>query len=145
MSEVPHQRASPSRLPSTMADAEMATSATEQPHAAMHSTLAVQPEVYANMLANPAAAMKWEIHVEFNNGMWWVMPHELSDNILQQWINGAQQVSFIWDWQDTRVGSFQPEGVVTTINRYIIDFNTMQQRNIDNERTRRIKIVRVLR
>ena len=91
------------------------------------------------------ADSKCEIHVEFNNGMWWVMPHELSDNILQQWINGAQQVSFIWDWQDTRVGSYQPEGVVTTINRYIIDFNTMQQRNIDNERTRRIKIVRVLR
>ena len=38
-----------------MAGAEMATSATEQPDAVMHSTLAVQPEVYAKILAPPMA------------------------------------------------------------------------------------------
>ena len=123
----------------------MATSATEQPHAAMHSTLAVQPEVYANMLATPAAAMKWEIHVEFNNGMWWAMPHELSDPILRAWTAGYQLVSYVWDWGGTRTGSYQPNGVATPYNRYTIDFGVMQQSNIDNGRTRKIKVVCVLR
>ena len=69
VSDLPHQRASPSLLPSTMAGAEMATSATEEPDADMHSTLAVQSEVYAKMLATPVTYTRWEIHVEFANGM----------------------------------------------------------------------------
>ena len=89
--------------------------------------------------------MKWEIHVEFSNDMWWAMPHELADSILETWTNGAQQVSFIWNWQGTRTGSYQPNGADTSINRYIIDFDTMQQRNIDNDRTRKVKVVCVLR
>ena len=88
--------------------------------------------------------MKWEIHVEFNNGMWWAMPHDLSNGILQWWSNGSQQVSFIWDWQGTRQGSYQPNGENTSINRYIIDFDTMYQRNLDNGRTRKVKVVFVL-
>ena len=123
----------------------MATSATEQPHAAMHSTLAVQPEVYANMLATPAAAMKWETHVELNNGMWWAMPHELSDPILRAWTAGYQLVSYVWDWGGTRTGSYQPNGVATPYNRYTINFGVMQQSNIDNGRARKIKVVCVLR
>lgn len=85
-----------------------------------------------------------EIHVEFGNDMWWAMPHALSDGILEQWLSGAQQVSFIWDWQNARQGSYQPNGAETSINRYIIDFAIMCQRNIDNDRTRRIKIVCIL-
>ena len=30
------------------------------------------------------AQMQLEIHVEFNNGMWWHMPYYLSDDILTQ-------------------------------------------------------------
>ena len=87
----------------------------------------------------------WEIHVEFKNGMWWAMPHYLCDPILEQWRNGAQEVSFIWDWNNTRQGSYQPDGEVTSINRYIIDFSTMLQRNIDNHRTRKVKLVCIVR
>ena len=86
-----------------------------------------------------------EIHVEFNNGMWWHMPYYLSDGILAQWKNGHQQVSFVWDWENSRKGSFVLGGVATSINRYIMDFNKMQQTNIDNNRTRRIKVVSVIR
>ena len=85
----------------------MATSATEQPDVDMHSTLAVQSEVYAKMLATPVAYTKWEIHVEFTNGMWWAMPHDLSDAIVTQWTHGAQRVSYVWDWEDTRTGPYQ--------------------------------------
>ena len=94
--------------------------------------------------SNPTLSPPWEIHVEFNNGMWWVMPHDLSDATLQQWSNRAQQVSFAWDWQATRQGSYQPNGENTSINRYIIDFDTMYQRNLDNGRTRKVKVVFVL-
>ena len=123
----------------------MATSATEQPDAVMHSTLAVQSEVYAKMLATPVADIKWETHVEFTNGMWWAMPHELSDLIVHEWTQGAQLVTYVWDWGDTRTGSYRPDGVETTLNRYQIDFDTMLQRNIDNDRTRKVKVVCVLR
>jgi hypothetical protein len=83
--------------------------------------------------------------VDFNNGMWWAMPHDLSDPILEQWLIGAQQVSFIWDWNNTRRGSYQLDGADTSINRYIIDFDTMLQRNLDNDRTRKVKVVCVIR
>jgi hypothetical protein len=157
VSNLPHQRASPSLLLSTMAGAEMTRSATEQPDVAMDSSLAVPAgpacptgstdPVYAmNLGTLPLVTqMKWEIHVDFNNDMWWAMPHELSDSILEKWTNGAQQVSFIWDWQATRKGSYQPNGADTSINRYIIDFDTMHQRSVDNDRTRKVKVVCVLR
>ena len=128
-----HQRTSQSVLVKTMAYA------TEQPNAD------------AQMAANATehgliSPQKWEIHVDFNNGMWWAMPHCLSDRILEQWLNGAQEVSFIWDWKNTRRGSYRgPNGEETSINRYIIDFATMQQRNLDSQSTRKVKVVCVLR
>ena len=97
------------------------------------------------MLLVARRSLTWEIHVEFNNGMWWVMPDDLADGILNQRMHGAEQVSFVWDWQDTRTGSFQLNGEETSFNRYIIDFQTMQQRNIDNDRMRRVKVICVLR
>ena len=157
VSNLPHQRPSPSLLLSTMAGAEMTRSATEQPDTGMDSRFAVPAETAgptgstgpvnaANLGTLPLVTqMQWEIHVEFNNDMWWAMPHELSDSILQQWTSGARQVSFIWDWQATRKGSYQPNGADTSISRYIIDFDTMHQRNTDNDRTRQVKVVCVLR
>ena len=133
-------------------------SATEQSDVAMDSSLAVPAgpacptgstdPVYAPVHLGTlplVSQMKWEIHVDFNKDMWWAMPHELADSILEKWMNGAQQVSFIWDWQATRNGSYQPNGADTSINRYIIDFDTMYQRNVDNNRTRKVKVVCVLR
>ena len=137
-----------------MAAAEITRSATEQPDVNMDCIVS-QLTCLANCLpvsatAQPDLAMdsgmaKLEIHVSFNNGMWWAMPHELSDPILQQWTHGAQQVSFIWDWKAARKGSYQPDGAETSINRYIIDFDTMYQRNTDKDRMRQVKVVSVLR
>ena len=114
-------------------------SATEQTNPARDSSLAVP----AGFQTGPQS--KWEIQVSFNNDMWWAMPQELSDAILEQWTHGAQQVGYIWDWKTTRLGSYQPGGAQTSINRYIIDFDTMYQRNLDNNRTRKVKVVCVLR
>ena len=85
------------------------------------------------------------IQVEFKNDMWWTMPPELSTEILKAWYNGFQEVTFIWDWGDSRDGSFRPDGETTSINRYIIDFTSMYQRNIDNNRTRKVRVVHVVR
>ena len=135
----------------------MTRSATEQPDVAMDSSLAVPAgparqidstgSVHAMNLGTLPSVnqLQWEIHVDFNNGMWWAMPHDLSDPILDQWINGAQQVSFVWDLEETRRGSYRPDGAETSLNRYIIDFDIMRQRNLDNDRTRIVKVVCVLR
>ena len=135
----------------------MTRSATEQPDVAMDSSLAVpagparQTDSTVSMHAMNLGTLpsviqlQWEIHVDFNNDIWLAMPHDLSDRILDQWINGAQQVSFVWDWEETRGGSYRPDGAETSTNRYIIDFDIMQQRNIDNDRTRTVKVVAVLR
>ena len=145
VSIVPHQQASPRFLLSAIAGTEMTASATEQRDADMHCALDVQSEVSANMLATPVTNMRLEIHVEFNNGMWWAMLHWLSDPIVCKWTSGYQIVSYVWDWEGTRTGSYQPNGVATPYNRYTIDFGVMQQRNSDNGRTRNIKVVCVLR
>ena len=128
----------------------MAGSATEQSDAVMeyHETYTTKPDALNPLLRNlpPVPMLQWEIHVEFDNGMWWAMPHDLSDPIVNEWIKGAQQVSFVWDWGNTRKGSYKsPDGAETSHNRYVIDFDSMKQRNIDNGRTRTVKVVAVLR
>ena len=144
-----------------MTGAELARFSTEQPDVAMDFSLAIPAgpacptrsateRLDSLYPMNPytlphAVQMKWEIHVDFNSDMWWTMPYELSDSILEQWTSGAQQVSYIWDWGTKRKGSYSPDGAETSINRYILDFDTMYQRNIDNGRTRKAKVVCILR
>ena len=149
-----------------MAEAEMTGSATEQPDVDMDSSLAApagQPGLTGSATEQPDPAMdsglagparppnawsiltlQWEIRVSFNNDMWWAMPRELSDPILEQWHHGAQTVSFVWDWQTTRKGSYKPDGEETSISRYMIDFDKMEQTNLDNGRTRKVQVVGVL-
>ena len=98
---------------------------------------ATEPAVDPLMLLQPRDA-QWEIHVKVNNNMWWEMPHALSDEILENWRSGAQQVSYIWD--------YIVDDEEAPINRYTINFATMQLYNqfCDDTRIRAIKIVKVL-
>ena len=84
------------------------------------------------------------IQVEFNNGMWWEMPLQLSAELVQKQRENYEEASFVWDWEDTRNGSWVPDGETTTFNRYVINFRTMTQRNIDNDRTRRVRFVHIV-
>ena len=129
---------------SMAASSASAGSATEQSDAVMDSMETDATHPLLGKLPH-VSQLQWEIHVEFNNGMWWAMPHDLSDPIVNEWMKGAQQVSFVWDWGETRKGSYRPDGAETSHNRYIIDFDSMQQRNIDNDRRRTVKVVAVLR
>ena len=102
------------------------------------------PVVDPGMLRPPREG-EFEIHVQFNNGMWWAMPRELSEQLLEIWRGGENQGSYVWDWGGARLGSYvDPEGEATSLNRYVIDFAAMRQRNTDNHRTRAIRIVQVL-
>ena len=90
--------------------------------------------------------LQCEIQVEHGGDMWWTMPHFCSDPIIQTWQQGYREVSFIWDWKDTRIGSYKLNGQTTSISRYIINFDTMYQRNIDkpNKDNRKVKVVWVI-
>ena len=94
----------------------------------------------------PVPLLQWEIHVEFANDMWWAMPHELSERILNEWKQGCREVSFVWNWGERRQGTYTtPEGEGTNLNRYTINFETMKQRNDDSRNMRTVKVVAVLR
>ena len=93
----------------------------------------------------PPCGGHFEIHLQFKNGMWWAMPRDLSERLLELWRDGDTQCAYAWDWQGARLGSYvDPDGEATSYNRYVIDFAAMLQRNTDNNRTRAIKIVQVL-
>ena len=115
---------------------------------AASSASAMETESIYPLLCNlpPVPLLQWEIHVEFNNCMWCAMPHDLSEPMLNEWKKGCTEVSYVWDWGQTRKGSYTtPDGEETSLNRYIINFETMKQRNSDNGRLRTVKIVAVLR
>ena len=80
------------------------------------------------------------LEVAFKDEMWWAMPEDLSQMIYEQYEAG-NNVSYTWDWEDTRKGSFKLDGQETNINRYTIDFDSMIQTNIDNNRKRSVRWV----
>jgi hypothetical protein len=82
------------------------------------------------------------IEVAFKNGMWWQMPLELSQSIMNEHMTTNNSiVAFIWEWGDTRRGSWQgPEGEGSTINRYTLDFDSWEQTNSDNQRKRSFRV-----
>ena len=78
--------------------------------------------------------------VAFANGMWWSLPTELSAGLYQKCTNN-EDAGYTWDWGNTRRGSWRPDGEETRINRYTIDFLAWEQRNIDNNRRRSVRLV----
>ena len=87
------------------------------------------------------------IEVAYKKDMWWSMPQELSQALYTKHLEGETGIGYTWDWgvgsptaKRQRTGSWVPDGEETTINRYVIDFATMEQKNIDNGRLRSIRI-----
>ena len=79
--------------------------------------------------------------VALKKGMWWSIPADLSQQIYELYRTNEEMVSYTWDWKTSRVGSFELDGEPTSINRYIIDFKTWEQRNLDNDRRRSVRLV----
>ena len=64
----------------------------------------------------------------------------MSQQIYHKYTNQEDAV-YTWDWGDARAGSWQPDGEETSINRYMIDFEAWEQRNLDNDRRRSVRLV----
>ena len=81
-----------------------------------------------------------QIEVAFNNGNWWSIPEEINTLLFEQYAAGKDAV-YTWDWGETRLGSWKPDDEETSINRYMVDLVAMEQRNIDNDRRRSVRLV----
>ena len=84
------------------------------------------------------------IEVAFKDGHWWSIPQELSEWIYWTSLT-APCVRYTWDWGNTRQGSFvehaeDGSSQATTINRYTLDFESMTQTNVDNQRKRTFRV-----
>ena len=117
----------------------------------MESTLAIQPPSSAEQSATgidpathpPNSAGQPVIpifEVAFGNGMWWSIPAEMSAHLHEKYANN-ENAGYTWDLGDTRFGSWKPDGDESSINRYTIDFLAWEQRNIDNDRRRSVRLV----
>ena len=83
------------------------------------------------------------IEVAFKNDMWWSIPPQMSAELYAKFKAG-QDAGYTWDWGDERKGSWKPDDQETSINRYVIDFALGKQVNIDNGRTRTIRVIWIL-
>ena len=107
---------------------------------------AVQPVILlsesepAGSAVQPVMKQITIFEVAFRHGMWWSIPAEMSQQIYHKYTNNEDAV-YTWDWGDARAGSWQPDGEETSINRYMIDFQAWEQRNIDNDRRRSVRLV----
>ena len=80
------------------------------------------------------------IEVAFKNGCWWSIPQAMSQALYERHVQGESDIGYTWDWGDKRKGSWAPDGKETTVNRYVLDFTTMRQENIDKGRLRTFRI-----
>ena len=70
-----------------------------------------------------------ELHVQDTNGMWFAMPRDLSDRLLEGWRSGENlKVLYVGDWEGARAC-------------YVIDFATMRQRKFGTQCEYRINEV----
>ena len=106
---------------------------------------AAQPEMPHSFSAMELRDGMWQnlvpiIEVDFRHGKWWSIPTDMSAQIYGLYKSGQNAV-YTWDWGDSREGTWRPDDEITSINRYIIDFETMEQKNLDTDRKRSVRIV----
>ena len=81
------------------------------------------------------------VEVAFQHDKWWSIPQQASAELYAKWENGENAV-YTWDWgEGGRAGSWRQDGEETRISRYMIDFATGVQTNLDNQRKRSVRIV----
>ena len=95
-----------------------------------------EPSEYSSAV-QPAVPI---FEVVFKKGMWWSIPAEMSQRMYEHYQKN-EDAGYTWDLGNSRYGSWAPEGELTSINRYVIDFNTWEQRNLDNDRRRSVRLV----
>ena len=81
------------------------------------------------------------MEVAFKNGMWWALPQDMSQQLVDKYRAGEVNIGYTWDWGSSRTGSWKHNDGETCINRYMLNFEEGIQRNIDNNRHRTMRIV----
>ena len=100
--------------------------------------MAATTDIISSAATERAVAEGVVVEVFFKT-MWWEIPNP---SVAGAYVDGWPQIGYTYDWGTARPGSWSPDGVQTSINRYMVDFETMKQRNIDNGRTRDIRVTR---
>jgi hypothetical protein len=127
------------RLPSDASRATLHHTFTQTPMAQDSAELNIATEHVTNQHLLRSDTLR--IQVEFDYGWWWEMPQELYAPLLQKYREDYEEASFVWDWGNIQ---WALNGETTRINRYVINFRTMIQRNTDTERTRRVRFVHII-
>ena len=81
------------------------------------------------------------LEVSYRNDMWRALPKNTSSDLYALFRQGYEGGSYVWDWKDSRTGTWTQNVNTTSISRYLIDFRSMEQRNIDNDRRRSVRFV----
>ena len=93
--------------------------------------------LYCRVCNSGAFVSLWQVEM---GGWWWDSPSEMSAAITAAKAAGSTHAVYTWDWDTFRPGAWRPNDEETSISRYEICFATMLQRNIDNERQRRVRL-----
>ena len=84
------------------------------------------------------------IEVSFGNDSWWQLPGEIADLIFITVRAGADLISFTYDWGYERENNYRlADGTLTMLSRYMLDFTTMQQRDLDTGRIRTFRVIHI--
>ena len=81
------------------------------------------------------------VEAAFAYGKWWSIPQDMSAQLYEKYAND-EDAGNTWDWgKSRRPGSWAPNGELTSINRYTIDFVNRVQTNLDSQSKRSIRVV----
>ena len=81
------------------------------------------------------------VEVAYPHDMWWALPAEASRQLYSKHERGEQDIGYAWDWGNTFKGTFHFWGEKTSISRYILNFERMEQINMDTGYKRIFRIV----
>ena len=81
------------------------------------------------------------VEVAFAHGKWWSIPQDMSAQLYEKYAND-EDAGYTWDWgEGGRPGYLAPNGELTSINCYTIDFVNRVQTNLDSQSKRSIRVV----
>jgi hypothetical protein len=89
----------------------------------------------------PPNADQMRFQVAWSDNFWWEMPYAVSMQLLYAYHQNYPTAMYYWERPAEQKGTYAPNGETTSINRYMIVFETMTQINLDTNKMRPIKIV----
>jgi len=100
----------------------------------------------AEKLSTTRTQIVWQVYYssQENWETWWQMPPVLATQLEEQLSAKMEGATYVWPWKEESKGTFRPDGELSGISRYQIDFDTMVTTNLDTLVTRKVQRVRVM-